>query len=70
MRASGLPTHQLSARATSGQRLHIRYDPLTNAVLFVEDDWSTDGRGAATPRSAFREPLETARIRRMRRRPA
>ena len=58
----------LMARATSGQRLDIRYDPRTNAILFVEDDWSADGRGGASPRSIFREQLDTAVIRRMPRR--
>ncbi len=58
------------ARATSGQRLDIRYDPRTNAILFVEDDWSADGRGAASPRTIFREQLETTVIRKMRRRAA
>jgi len=60
--------HATIARATSGQRLDIRYDPRTNAILFVEDDWSADGRGGASPRSIFREQLDTQVIRRMPRR--
>lgn len=63
------PTH-LVARATSGQHLDIRYDPRTNAIVFLADDWTADGRGGATPRTAFREQLETAVIRRLRRRAA
>ena len=59
-------TNHLLARATSGQRLDIRYDPASNTIVFVEDDWSADGRGGATPRTAFREPIETAKIRRLR----
>ncbi|MBI4923227.1 MAG: hypothetical protein HY834_15910 [Devosia nanyangense] len=59
-------TNHLMARATSGQRLDIRYDPRTNSLVFVEDDWSADARGGATPRTAFREPLETAKVRRLR----
>jgi hypothetical protein len=59
--------HRFSARATSGQRLEIRYDPSTNAIVFTEDDWSADVRGGATPRSAFREQLDTPVIRRLRR---
>jgi hypothetical protein len=35
MHASAISTHMI-ARATSGQRLDIRYDPRTNAILFVE----------------------------------
>ncbi len=60
----------LYARATNGQRLEIRYDPATNALTFVEDDWSADVRGGASPRTAFREQLDTPRIRRLPRRRA
>lgn len=71
MRASGFSTaNHFLARATSGQRLDIRYDPRTNALVFVEDDWSADARGGAAPRSAFREQLETTVIRRLPRRRA
>jgi hypothetical protein len=69
MHASGIPTH-MTGRATSGQRLDIRYDPTTNALVFVEDDWSADVRGGATPRTSFREQLETPTIRRLPRRRA
>jgi hypothetical protein len=62
--------HHMHARATSGQYLDIRYDPQTNSMLFIEDDWSADARGGATPRSVFREQLETAKIKRLRRRAA
>jgi hypothetical protein len=58
----------LCARATSGRRLEIRYDPLTNAIVFAEDDWLADARGPATPRTAFREQLESAKVRRLVRR--
>jgi hypothetical protein len=60
----------LFARATSGQRLDIRYDPATNALVFAEDDWSADVRGPATPRTAFREQLDTPKVRRLARRRA
>jgi hypothetical protein len=58
------------ARATSGQLLDIRYDPKTNAVIFVEDDWSADVRGSATPRHMLREQLGGAKIMRLPRRKA
>jgi hypothetical protein len=70
MRTSEFSTHHLSARATSGQRLDIRYDPTTNAIIFVEDDWAMDVRGGSSPRSIFREQLETAKVRLLRRRAA
>ena len=70
MRASEFSANHLNARATSGQRLDIRYDPRTNALVFVEDDWSADVRGGASPRTAFREQLETSVIRRLPRRRA
>lgn len=70
MRAFELSANHLVARATSGQRLDIRYDPRTNAIVFLEDDWSADVRGGATPRSAFREQLETSVIHRLPRRRA
>ena len=61
---------RLTGRATNGHRLDIRYDPRTNALTFVEDDWSADGLGGATPRSMFREQLDTPTIRRLPRRRA
>ena len=64
------PDLHLFARATSGQRLDIRYDPATNALDFAEDDWSADVRGPATPRTAFREQLDTAKVKRLIRRRA
>ena len=67
MRASEFSANHLSARATSGGRLDIRYDPATHAIVFVEDDWSADLRGA-TLRNATREQLETPKIRRLSRR--
>lgn len=70
MRASEFSAHHLVARATSGPRLDIRYDPKTNTLVFLEDDWTADVRGGATPRTAFREQLETSVIRRLRRRAA
>ncbi len=60
--------HHLFARATSGGRLDIRYDPQTHAIVFVEDDWSTDARGAAAPRQEFREQLDTPKVKRFPRR--
>jgi hypothetical protein len=62
MRAS-LPEFHLAA-------LDIRYDPRTNAIVFAEDDWSADVRGPATPRTAFREQLETGKVKRLFRRRA
>jgi len=71
MRTSGLQSaNHLLGRATSGVRLDIAYDPATNALIFVEDDWGCDVRGAATPRSAFREQLDTPKVRRLPRRKA
>jgi hypothetical protein len=70
MRASEFSANHLVARATSGQLLDIRYDPRTNAIVYVEDDWSVDVRGGAAPRSVFREQLETSVIRRLPRRRA
>jgi hypothetical protein len=58
------------ARATSGQRLDIAYDPSTNAIVFLEDDWTADVRGGANVRSMFREQLDTPKIRRLPRRRA
>ena len=62
-------TH-VTARLTSGQILDIRYDPLSNALTFSEDDWTADVRGPATPRSVFREQLDTAKVKRFPRRRA
>ena len=70
MRASETASSHLFARATSGQLLDIRYDQRTNAILFVEDDWSADGRGRAAPRSVFREQLDNGVVRRLPRRRA
>jgi hypothetical protein len=70
MRALELTANHIVARATSGQRLKIQYDPKTNAVVFLEDDWTADARGGAAPRNAYREQLETPVIRRLRRRAA
>ena len=70
MRASEFSASHIVARATSGQRLDIRYDPRTNAIVFLEDDWSVDSRGGAAPRAVFREQLDTPVIRRLRRRAA
>jgi hypothetical protein len=70
MRASESSANHLFARATSGGRLDIRYDPETNSLVFVEDDWGADVRGAAIPRTAFREQLDTPKIRRLPRRRA
>lgn len=67
MRASEYSTHHLIARATTGQRIDIQYDPRSNSIVFVEDGWAADMRGAQ-PRTAFREPLETATLRRLPRR--
>lgn len=68
MRPSDVSTQHLFARATSGGRLDIRYDPETNALVFLETDWGADVRGGPMPRTAFREQLETPKIRRLVRR--
>jgi hypothetical protein len=65
-----LETTHMTARLTSGQVLDIRYDPLTNAITFREDDWTANVRGPATPRCVFREQLDTGKIRRLPRRRA
>jgi len=70
MRASEFPDHHLTVRSTSGQRLDIRYDPRTNAILFAEDDWSPDGRGGASSRNVSRKQLGTPRLVLLRRRAA
>ena len=70
MRASEFTAHHMTARATSGQRLDIAYDPHTNAIVFLEDDWTSDVRGGAGSRSMFREQLDTPKIRRLPRRRA
>ncbi len=70
MRASEFSATHLIARATSGQRLDIRYDPRSNAIVFLEDDWTADVRGGASPRTAFRAQLDPPNIRRLPRRRA
>ena len=64
MRASEFSTSHLAVRATSGRRLDIAYDPRSNAIVFLEDDWAPDIRGGATERSMFRKQLDTPRLRR------
>lgn len=71
MRAmSFVPDNRLIGRATTGQRLDIRYDPQTNSIVFAEDDWSADGLSGVSPRMAYREQLESLKVRRLRRRAA
>ena len=70
MRASEFSANHLTARATSGQLLDIRYDASTNAIVFVEADWGADVRGGATARQSFREQLDTPKVRRLSRRRA
>ena len=70
MRASEFSAHHMTARATSGQRLDIAYDPHTHAIVFLEDDRTSDVRGCGTARSMFREQLDTPKIRRLPRRHA
>lgn len=67
MRASAFSAHHIFGRATSGQRLDIRYDPRSHEIIFVEDDWATDVRGAVSPRTMVRTQLETGKILRLRR---
>jgi hypothetical protein len=68
MRASEFSATHVVARATSGQVLDIRYDAATNAIVFVEEDWSNDVRGGAMSRQGFREQLDTPKVRRLPRR--
>ena len=70
MRASEFSATHLVARATSGRHLDIRYDPRTHAIVFIEDDWAAGGLGGASPRTAFRELLDTTKVRRLPRRRA
>jgi len=70
MRASETPMAHLVGRATSGGVLDIRYDSTTNALVFVEQGWSADVRGSVMPRTAFREQLDTPKVRRLPRRRA
>ena len=70
MRASEFSVLHIVARATSGQRLDIQYDAQTNALVFIEEDWGSDVRGGATLRQAFREQLDTPKVRRLPRRRA
>jgi len=60
----------LVGRATSGGVLDIRYDSTANALVFVEQGWSSDVRGSVMPRTAFREQLDTPKVRRLPRRRA
>ena len=68
MRAQAFSDHHLYVRATSGQSLDIRYDPLTNALEFIEDDWAADVRAGVLPRNVSREQLDTPKVRRLPRR--
>jgi hypothetical protein len=70
MRTSEFSANHLSGRLTSGSRLDIAYDPSTNALVFLEDDWGADMRGIAAARTAFREQLDTPKVRRLPRRRA
>ena len=70
MRASETPMAHLVGRATSGGVLDICYDSTTNALVFVEQGWSSDVRGSVMPRTAFREQLDTPKVRRLPRRRA
>ena len=70
MRASETPMAHLVGLATSGGVLDIRYDSTTNALVFVEQGWSSDVRGSVMPRTAFREQLDTPKVRRLPRRRA
>lgn len=70
MTIAGSTQMHLVARATTGQHLDIRYDPQTHTIVFAENDWSADGLSGVTPRTAFREPLESLRVKKLRRRAA
>ena len=69
MRAQATSDHHVFVRATTGQSLELCYDPLTNAIEFIEDSWAADLRAGVTSRSVHREQLDTARTsRRMKQR--
>jgi hypothetical protein len=71
MRASGTTFDSgIIARATTGQRLDIRYDADTNSIVFIEDDWSADGLRGAPPRAVFSERLDSLKVKRLRTRRA
>ncbi len=59
-------------RATTGQGLSIHYDAQTNTLIYVEDDWFSEGfrAGAVPPRTVIRERLATAKVTRLPRRKA
>lgn len=46
-------------RSTTGQALAIRYDPASDTVAFVEDDWFAQGHRASAvpPREVVRQRL-------------
>ena len=62
MRAHATSDHHVFVRATTGQSLELRYDPATNAIEFIEDDWAADVRAGVTPRGVYREQLDTPRL--------
>ncbi len=44
LRAQGpMVATSIAARSTTGQSLAIRYDPQTNTLTFVENDWFAEG---------------------------
>ena len=62
----------IAVRATTGQRLDIRYDAQSNSVVFIEDDWFAEGfrSGTVPPREQFRSSPPVANVVRLRRRRA
>ncbi|MDB5542352.1 MAG: hypothetical protein JWQ89_4079 [Devosia sp.] len=53
------PTVMSHMRSTTGQVLAIRYDPQSNTIAFVEDDWFAEGSraGSVPPRTVVRQRL-------------
>lgn len=47
-------------RSTTGQALVIHYDPRSNSIAFVEDDWFADAvrTSSVPPRAVVRQALE------------
>ncbi|MDR3473653.1 MAG: hypothetical protein P4M09_18500 [Devosia sp.] len=55
---------QMQVRATTGQSIALRYDPATNAIVFVEDDWFAGSfrSSAVPPKSQYRKRISDAAI--------
>lgn len=54
-----LPTDITGMRSTTGQALAIHYDPSSNTIAFVEDDWFAEPvrTTSVPPRAVVRQGL-------------